>query len=297
MRSGRLYARPMLALPIAASACSSWPTATGTDAKSSAQIAGQYANPKAGTTLCGAARNFPTPFGFQAGNGPDGNEFSTAIRRDWGTPRAPNHDGTGYAKNAAQARLEDQAAEFPTPKAIRAEWRTPTCGDVNHDRARASDYTARRIASGQTIALADQARDFPTPKASAGGPDSRATGKNLAGAVSSSFLPPETTPPDGLGSSPIGRTSGPWFSTPTAALGSGGNMPNEKRRKNGGDRNLNRDLQEMGNAPTAKLNPNFVDWLMGWPPGWSSARIGSASPETASFRSKLRSHLSALLDG
>lgn len=212
--------------------------------------------------------NFPTPFGFQAGNGPDGNEFSKAIR---------DH--------------------FPTPVA------SDSRGDPNLETGTWGGSDLRSVAKGEF---------FPTPKASTGGPDpeGRATGKNLAN-VSRSFLPPETTPPDGDGYSPTAPTSGPLFSTATT-LGdaAGGSHSRKTHRKMLADfgspktaerlwiavRNelaiaygisgaresplLNRHLNPS--RFSAKLNPNFVDWLMGFPPGWTSARIGSVVRETAS---------------
>ena len=45
-------------------------------------------------------------------------------------------------------------------------------------------------------------------------------------------------------------------------------------------------------APTSRrrLNPLFVEWLMGWPIGWTSlAPLGSGSPATESSRSRRRS--------
>jgi hypothetical protein len=50
------------------------------------------------------------------------------------------------------------------------------------------------------------------------------------------------------------------------------------------------------NSPRRRLNPNFAEWLMGWPPGWSTADpTACGASEMALFRSKLRSHLSALV--
>lgn len=43
-------------------------------------------------------------------------------------------------------------------------------------------------------------------------------------------------------------------------------------------------------GPRRQLNPAFVDWLMGWPPGWSACE----PLETESYRSWLREHSSAL---
>lgn len=49
------------------------------------------------------------------------------------------------------------------------------------------------------------------------------------------------------------------------------------------------------------LNPNFVEWLMGWPPGWTSLRgpIGSESPGMASclWRQRFRSEFLRLTQG
>jgi len=48
--------------------------------------------------------------------------------------------------------------------------------------------------------------------------------------------------------------------------------------------------------PQQRLNPNFVDWLMGWPPGWTSTeQTACGAEEMASWRSKLDWHLSSLL--
>lgn len=49
--------------------------------------------------------------------------------------------------------------------------------------------------------------------------------------------------------------------------------------------------------PSARLNPYFVERLMGWPLGWTSPTEPSASSasETALFRCKLQQHLLCLL--
>lgn len=62
---------------------------------------------------------------------------------------------------------------------------------------------------------------------------------------------------------------------------------------------------ETGNWPTPnapepqksrkKLNPNFVDWMMNFLPGWSSVQIDCGQEEMQLWRSRQRTHLSRLL--
>ena len=47
------------------------------------------------------------------------------------------------------------------------------------------------------------------------------------------------------------------------------------------------------NTSTRRLNPDFVDWLMGLPPGWTDY----APVETASYLSRVRSLLRSFLRG
>ena len=56
---------------------------------------------------------------------------------------------------------------------------------------------------------------------------------------------------------------------------------------------LSRDATN-GN-PAMRLNPLFVSWLMGLPPGWNVALLPCERPEMESYHSRLRSLLFALL--
>lgn len=47
-----------------------------------------------------------------------------------------------------------------------------------------------------------------------------------------------------------------------------------------------------------RLNPIFVEWLMGWPSQWTKAEpSASSAAATALWRSRLQQHLSSLLEG
>lgn len=155
-------------------------------------------------------RMWPTPYGVSGNHGPDGNEFSTAVR-NWATPRST--DGEKGGPNCKGGRgdpiLPGQAAQWATPQA--RDWRTETA-------------EFRR-------------EHFPT------------LGRQVL--------------------QPTGEES--LYPTPTSS------------RRHG--------LQSHGrNVVAARLNPLFVEWLMGWPLGWTAC----AALGTESFPSWLRLHSSLL---
>lgn len=66
------------------------------------------------------------------------------------------------------------------------------------------------------------------------------------------------------------------------------------------DQTMNDGKTSSPNTQTSRrrLNPQFVDFLMGWLPGWTNTEpTACGAEEMALYRSKLDSHLSRLLDG
>jgi hypothetical protein len=55
--------------------------------------------------------------------------------------------------------------------------------------------------------------------------------------------------------------------------------------------------RRAGSIFKRKLNPDFVDWLMGWPAGWSSAGRVFSAEEMESYLCRQRALLSCLLGG
>lgn len=54
-----------------------------------------------------------------------------------------------------------------------------------------------------------------------------------------------------------------------------------------------KSLPQDQTSPQLRLNANFVDWLMGWPPGWTTTEVTAyGAEEMALYRSKLQSRLS-----
>lgn len=62
-------------------------------------------------------------------------------------------------------------------------------------------------------------------------------------------------------------------------------------------RRLPSPYRKAGSIFRRKLNPDFVDWLMGWPAGWSSAGRAFSAEEMESYLSRQRLLLRYLLNG
>ncbi len=148
------------------------------------------------------ARNWPTPFGFQAGNGPDGNEFSKEVRRVVNTwPTATKEDGESSARHTTDpskpmhpgTTLTDAARQWPTPDAglanldeDPAKWAARKKLHAEKEegatragmplgiasqlwatprtRGRVGDSCSEtRALEGENVGLNDQAANWPTP--------------------------------------------------------------------------------------------------------------------------------------
>jgi hypothetical protein len=57
-------------------------------------------------------------------------------------------------------------------------------------------------------------------------------------------------------------------------------------KNNGGPAQMNRNMVPLNGVIGGALNPEWVEWLMGWPIGWSGFRV----LETVRFQQWLRSH-------
>jgi hypothetical protein len=163
-------------------------------------------------------------------------------------------------------------------------WRTPTVGMLNADRAKDPEYGQRKQAKGQTITLADQVKDsrmWPTPQAH----------KTTR---SGEIVNVDGTPWDGI-RKPHSKTSGrpittaladavAMWGTPRASNGMKG-----KLRTISEDHNCNARLEDQVaqlHGAGGHLNPTWVEWLMGWPLGWTD----SAQSGTDRFRQWCASH-------
>lgn len=238
--------------------------------------------------------------------------LATAVRDDeetdeqrmWPTPRTaqasmyPESDdtleGRGRSGMDTLAKAVDVAEKEDDPRM----WRTPSTLDAHGEFVREGKKLSGRKPTDPQVMLADQVaaeeRDkdlWPTPRAanpgsrphSKGGrvlseeveiaEDMRERGVNRQGEVA-----PEPTPPDDfdvmdiLGDKPQQQS----WPTPRANDWKGADPARDEnrsgRRHAGDDLATAVDKKRDKEKDPAMLNPDWVDWLMGWPIGWTAMR-------------------------
>ena len=177
----------------------------------------------------------------------------------WPTPRATAAMAYGVAGRPDKAcRLEDVVANFPTPMA--------------------SDCEARGMHRGKLDTLTSFTKAFPTPCArDYRSPNSlpfseRGGGKKGEQLVNfiAHFLTPTATntKANHMRGADKGKAREPrsYFPTPTASTG--GPEPEGKTGR------------KLATVAGGQLNPPWVEWLMGWPIGWTDLK----PLETAKFQ-------------
>lgn len=259
-----------------------------------------------GTMLTDAVRDFwPTALTTD-GNGarPDKGEGSTGLNthaQQWATPLKRDYrSGLGTQKRVGTPALPEQVQMWQTPHGIaNTDRHGKTGGGGGEFHKQAMTWSTPRAVANVTGAktrlpfaqggstskpsLKDQAREmWPTPAAEPYG--SSQNGINGIGGeferpsantpsldrLSRSFLPHLLTSTDGDPSLPTALTS-PLRLPPLTRTDSGSKVPRLLK---------------------PKLNPLFVEWLMGLPIGWTGS--APVATEWSRCRSRMRSSLCAL---
>lgn len=185
---------------------------------------------------------------------------------NWPTPTARDHKGSGEATTRADGKLRNDMLDW----AAERFWRTPT----DDSRRGGPADPASRKQQGHTVNLQDQATYWSTPRVAVG----------------------EYTRDRGQKGSdrPTLEGEAKLWSTPRACSGersSGGNrtemvsqyLPPDPATPMDGD---------TSSKPGRSLNPLFVEWLMGWPIGWTGCAC--AETEFTRWRSATASALASL---
>ena len=311
MRNGELFERPMLARRIDATGHSFWPTSRTQDAKHG-ECTDYELSRDSGKDLLHVAverLNWPTLRGEDSescGNHPGAVDSLTGATRQWATPNA--HDGRrpGVDEHSTQGgNLSRDAAVWTTPQAHDAAGGNPErvgrFGTKHGGANLADDVTLWKTPDvpngGRTMSAEDVAANGSTDK-----------GKRQVGlenqARFAKFAATSSTPIADATAALTARESA--WPTPKArdsksAEGEAGMM------RHSTDLNVmachsfhqapatpphGSESSPSGPTSRRRLNPNFVDWLMSLPPGWTDY----APVETELWFCKVRMHLESLLN-
>jgi hypothetical protein len=250
----------------------------------------------------------------------------------WSTPRSSDGEkgGPNQRFSAGGIPLAAQTAQWPTPDAaVSNEGEDPETFLARQERIKATGING----NGMGTPLAMAAKMWPTPAArdvkGANGPEHM---ENGTGRLHLDQLPnfvqflwrtptasegkrgnsPAWIPDDKAGEHSLNRQASQWM-TPRTVVGKytrDSGDPEKERLTLEGQATLasflpDRPISTVGEESShirRTLNPRFVEWLMGWPLGWTSlgltppASNGFACSETALYHWKqaMRSALYAL---
>lgn len=265
----------------AASTRDSWPTATTMDAHASGDTSqNEGSRRKPGTTLTdAAARNWQTPTSSAGGNSSRGHDRkgeqllagqAKNWPEKWSTPVTnPNAPNLSSNQKSAPPSLGKQAKQWATPRSSKQG-----LGDSG---------SARRRQEGESRGLHDMAKDWPTPIA-----------HNERGSRSEHCLEDSKAGRDLV-------TEAAKWPTPASRDSKGENSELHCKEKGSGRKHMDQLPNFVAHSPLAqaiskggkkssesipRLNPRFVEYLMGWPLGMTDC----GSPATESYLSWLQSH-------
>lgn len=173
--------------------------------------------------------------------------------RMWMTPNVPLGGRKNTAEQVQTKGKTDNGKQQVSLEGQTMHWPTPQARDVKSPDMEGSGNYERKVENGWTIDLNSAAANWPTPKAR----DS----KSAEGQAGMMRNDPDLNVIASRFSLPVPPTSTPGGKSPSGS--------------------------------TRRLNPDFVDWLMGLPPGWTDY----APLETASYLSRVRSLLRSYLGG
>lgn len=270
-------ARRKLAGRIGESGCSSWPTVnvpTGGQTSDHAEIIGgtAYSNgKKVQVGLEATARQWPT---VRACSGErSSGENRTELVETWATPHANAATGAATTGRDGGENTQTQANSRSTPQARLGDGRSPQAkrfgdparhGGYNLDDHVAAIWSTTRASDGENGGPNQSFGAGGTPLPSMAAPRGTPTSRDHKDGASTL----ENTPINGL----LGRQVQTFLSSPPDQPTPDGPALSDERRT---------------------LNPLFVEYLMGWPIGWTACE----PVETVSFHwlRLLRGELSRLV--
>jgi hypothetical protein len=238
-----------------------WPTPRSEDSESCGN------HPGATDSLTGATRQWRTPNtrdhhaqGLRSDHAQRQTTLVDQVNSQWQTPNVPNGGRTLTPEEiAAKGKTENGKRQVGLENEAR-NWATPNARDTHNPSKPEDPRSLRKAEQGWTVDLNEQAAWWgaesarPTPNACDGSKVSQIShqGACLTRSAEAEF-----------------RYSLPDQETPTHG---GTSSPS-------------------GQTSRRRLNPAFVEWLMGWPQGWTDF----APLEMESWRCRGRRHLESWL--
>ena len=235
----------------ASSSSAAWPTIRSSEA-------GDYQNQWDGTTqptLTGAVKNWPTARredGESCGNHPGAVDSLTGAVKTWATPNA--HDGRRPGSDATStqgANLKRDAELWTTPQA-----HDQSGGDPERAKRGCAEAGNKNLADDVTLWQTPAARDYRTPNRS---PEQHAD--QLQNFVEHSLQDQMILGGHGLFKNSHGLPQ--HFPTPSASMATVQDLEQAATAGNSPDRPKYSSMEKR------RLNPRFVEFLMGLPVGWT----------------------------
>ena len=262
MRSGRVYERATLGRRIGESGCSSWPTPQTTETDSEHFRPSRAETGRTTEYLGRMVQQWPTPRGTDGEKGGPNQRGSSG---DLMFPSAASQWKTPHGMGNVDASGKAGGAGGGEFAKQANQWRTPSAG---HPDKGGPQNPEKRLVGGHTMDLQDQVTTWPTPSAR----------DHKSGDASQETLEKNARPLNEMAqvfSRPNPVTQKPGVNCWCGNLGC--DLPSHKRR----------------------LNPYFVEILMGLPLNWTSktVRTDCGVSGTPSYHSRVRSRLQFYLSG
>lgn len=198
--------------------------------------------------------------------------------KDWATPAASlinyEEDPASFQNRSARLKAEGTRPLGANLGQEAKMWQTPTTAVVMGGNAtRGGERGSELLLKGQAKMLSRDAAQWQTPRASdpeKAGPNQSSKGRP---ALAAQAQWPTAAATDFKGSSKEGQRRGQLGE----AILKHGRLVQATSK--GGDESSPRTPASL------RLNPAFVEWLMGWPAGWSLPVVGCAGSRSSSTRS------------
>lgn len=293
MRNGSLFQRPMWVPATGAPDGSASPGEKWQTPKASEEESGSGMNSRGEPKLKAQANNWMTPHGMggmdSTGKLGAGGEFAKQATC-WMTPRAT--DGTNGGPNQRGSKgdlmLPSMAAQWPTPNSLQA----------SNDTSLQCSGDGRENPNKLGWAVAEFSAQWPTPMASDDG-KKVVKDSNQAGLIGAAHYWPTPAARD-FRSEQGGVKTMDHFNRPAgpslpAFIAHSPFSPQGQPTQDGLDYSPD-SLGLPQPSQTKRLNPYFVEFLMGWRAGWTSPIVqpAYAQEEMALYRSALQVRLSSL---